>query len=221
MENIWYVYVHEVNGICFYVGIGKTEGRWRQRRDRNEYWQRVVAQNGGTFNAHKILLNLTKEEACLKEQRYIELFRLHKAARTNLTDGGEGTVGFRMTAENKARRSAVMRGNKINLGKRHSDYTRAKMSEAQRGHKRSVKGRIPSEESKRKNSETQKGRAPYPNSLAAAQKKRIPVYCPQTDTTYESLGAAAEALNVAVCNIRMVLKGQRKTTGGYTFTLCV
>lgn len=43
------------------------------------------------------------------------------------------------------------------------------------------------------------------------------VYVPETDTTYKSTAEAAKALGVDPSNISKVLKGKRKTAGGYHF----
>lgn len=201
MENNWYVYVHENNGICFYVGIGKQLNRWVSRKGRNKYWHNVVKLNGGSFNAHKVLEGLTKEEACLREIHYIKAFRMHKAAKTNLTDGGEGLTGYVRSPESRKKIAERMKGNCY--GKGNKNWS----------------GRKHSEETKRKNSEAQKGRTPHPNSMAAPYSQRKPILCHQNNTTYESLNAAAKALSIPVCNIRMVLNGKRKSAGGFTFSL--
>ena len=50
------------------------------------------------------------------------------------------------------------KGHKTWLGKRHSDETKIKMSEANKGRKAWNKGKSPSEETKRKMGEAQMGR---------------------------------------------------------------
>ncbi len=50
--------------------------------------------------------------------------------------------------------------------------------------------------------------------MASKHQKRV--YIAQTDTVYESISAAARALNVNAANLSKTLSGQRKTAGGYT-----
>lgn len=71
-------------------------------------------------------------------------------------------------------------------------------------------GRKPSEETKKKMSEARKN-SPH---LAKVEE---PVLCVEINTVYKSLSEAARSLNISVSNICNVVKGKRKSAGGYTF----
>ena len=88
-------------------------------------------------------------------------------------------------------------------GKKASEETRRKISEAQRG-------RVLSEKTKAKMSESRKNS----QHLTLVEKK---IVCVETQVIYKSISEAARALNVSVSNLCNVLKGKRKSTGGYSF----
>lgn len=62
------------------------------------------------------------------EQKWISQLRLGGVILTNLTDGGEGTRGYKPTLETRLKVAASLRGQK------RSAESRARMSEAQSGH---------------------------------------------------------------------------------------
>jgi len=97
------VYFHKskLNNVVFYVGIGNYK-RPYSKRSRTKFWKNVSEKHGYIIDiVHK---ELTFEEACELEIYYIRLFgRLDISSGTlvNLTDGGEGSVGYKHTDESK------------------------------------------------------------------------------------------------------------------------
>jgi group I intron endonuclease len=89
-------------------------------------------------------------------------------------------------------------------GKKASEETRQNISKAQTG-------RVLSEETKKKMSESRK------NSPHLTLVER-PVLCLNNHVVYKSMSEAARSLKVSVSNLCNVLKGKRKSTGGYEFT---
>lgn len=56
------------------------------------------------------------------------------------------------------------------------------------------------------------------NYGTGVSRRSAAVYCPETDTTYISINAAARALNCGSANVWSVCHGKLKTTGGYHFS---
>lgn len=99
-----YVYVHKrkTNGEIFYVGKGVQE-RWR-KLDRNYRWKNIANKYGVVCEI--VANSLTNEEACILEKKLINFYgRLDCGTGTlaNLTDGGEGVVGSRISDETRAK----------------------------------------------------------------------------------------------------------------------
>lgn len=99
-----YVYVHKrkTNNEVFYVGKGSRE-RWR-KLDRNYRWKNIANKHGVVCEI--VANSLTNEEACILEKKLINLYgRLDCGTGTlaNLTDGGEGVVGGKISDETRAK----------------------------------------------------------------------------------------------------------------------
>lgn len=126
----------------------------RCKSRRNNWWNKIVDKTN--YEVEIIMENLTLEEAKLKEKEFIKLYGrrdLGLGTLVNLTDGGEGTFG-------------VIRIK----GKKHSEETKRKMSEAHKGKKHSEEhnknvskaklgkiGKKHSEETKKKIGKASKG----------------------------------------------------------------
>ena len=55
------------------------------------------------------------------------------------------------------------------------------------------------------------------NYGTGVKRRSTQVYCPETDTTYISMNAAARALNINPANVWSVCHGKLNTTSGYHF----
>jgi hypothetical protein len=101
------VYVHRRadDGRIFYVGKGSREDRASYLKKRNPYWQAVAAKHGVVIEiaAHFE----TDALACECERELIAWYGRDNL--TNLTDGGEGSVGVVMTDETRAKLSVLAR----------------------------------------------------------------------------------------------------------------
>ena len=93
-----------------------------------------------------------------------------------------------------------MKGNKINLGKHHSEAAKKKMSESR-------KGKPMSEERKKKLSESLKGK--YVKIILQYQKNG------EFIKEWSSLTLAAKELGIAVSNISYCCSGKRKFAGNF------
>jgi hypothetical protein len=105
---MFYVYEHirlDTNAV-FYVGKGKGRRCFEARR-RNQHWKRVVSKAGG-FDVRIVVDKIDEELAFLAEQELIAKLKLQGASLTNITDGGEGTSGYRHTDEARIKFSKTM-----------------------------------------------------------------------------------------------------------------
>lgn len=175
----FYIYEHTRNdsGSVFYVGKGKGQ-RCKSKQGRNKWWQAIVGKHGYSI---RIRVKMQDEElAFLAEQEAIDQYRKLGVSLVNATDGGEGMTGHKMAPEVIERRAAKLRGRKrpdiaemlrgipktaehraklsaSKTGKKASEETKRKMSETRKGRPSAMLGRKHSEESKRKTSEALKG----------------------------------------------------------------
>lgn len=183
--NHFYIYTHTKTGenIPFYVGKG-TGNRAYQTTSRSDYWKNV-SKHG--YVVEFAFENLSEEDALQMEKDMIKTYGrrdLGTGCLVNLTDGGEGSAGYKHSEEHKQKISALNMGKvlsdstRIKMSKPKSEETRKKMSlNAQNRsieHKRKLleaqKRRIASEETKRKISAAKKGRKTAPHSEETKRK---------------------------------------------------
>lgn len=95
-----YTYAHyKPEGGLFYIGKG-TKKRAFQMDGRNKYWQNIVNKYG---RPHVELLARwdTEQEAFSHEKLLISCFKDMGFKLVNLTDGGEGTSGYKLSDDTK------------------------------------------------------------------------------------------------------------------------
>ena len=136
MDGNFYVYRHirlDKNE-PFYIGIAQIQkrdrGYYRANRftRRNPLWTKIY--NKTECRVEIILDNLSQREACEKEKELILLYGkiINKTGTlSNITDGGEGVWGLKMSEKSKQK----IRLQKI--GFRHSDETKEKIRVAGTG----------------------------------------------------------------------------------------
>jgi hypothetical protein len=165
-----YVYRHirlDTNEI-FYIGIGSENNDYKRaytKRNRNKHWRNIV--NKTDYEVEIVLDNLTWDEACTKEIEFIKLYGrkdLNEGTLCNLTDGGEGPLGFVHSQESREKLSKSKIGKPTptkgkpgtNLGKKFSEETKQRMSESHIGKKHAL-GSKRTNEAKQKYSESKLG----------------------------------------------------------------
>jgi hypothetical protein len=112
----------------FYVGIGKKESRAFDMVNRNHIWKGIKSRS--EVDVEIVASDLSWELACELEQLMISEYGridLHTGSLANLTDGGEGTLGVKQSQESIAKRVAK------NTGRKNTEETKRKMSEARKG----------------------------------------------------------------------------------------
>lgn len=149
--------------MCIYLRTNKINGKKYVGQavdfDRREYeWKHAKYYAGPLINRARGKYKIddfkseilrecqTQEELNQWEQYYIKKLNTKYPNGYNLTDGGEGTTGFR-----------------------HSEEARKKISQAQIGRQSPNKGKHLSEETKNKLSESLKGKTPWNRGLKGMQ----------------------------------------------------
>jgi citrate lyase gamma subunit len=155
LDKQFYVYVHmkATDDSVFYVGKG-CKYRYTTKQGRNQYWNRIAAKHG--FVAEIVKSGLSFEEANAYEIELIKQLRDQGCVLCNLTDGGEGCLGTKKTAEQKAAISeknkgrkwseeskAKMQGNKNSAGAVRSSEVKAKMSASKKGWNGKIGSKVP------------------------------------------------------------------------------
>lgn len=152
MLGDFYIYRHirpDTNEV-FYIGKGYllSKGhseRSKEKHGRNKWWYRIVEKNGGVYEVEIIYNCETEIEVNKKEVEFIKIYgRKDKGEGTlvNLTDGGDGSVGVKMSDENKKRLSELWKGeNHPNYGKKLSAETCRKKSESMKLSDKNLKGK--------------------------------------------------------------------------------
>lgn len=219
-DKVYFVYKHinKVNGKV-YIGITKQKPEERWGNNGCNYKQSVFLYSAikkyGWSNFDHLILeqNLTKKEACEKE---IELIAKYESNNRefgyNLSSGGTAPS---LSEETKKKISKALKGNRNNLGRKVSEETRRKISDAQIG-------KIVSEETKKKQSEIAKKRKH--KSCSNETKKKISekhnkkkIICLETNEVFDSIQECRRKTGIEATSICAVCKGKHKTAKGYSF----
>jgi hypothetical protein len=184
---MFYLYNHirlDTNKV-FYIGISRHNKCYKYKRaaqkdKRNPIWKSIVAKT-----AFKYEILLESDEISVIKAKEIELIAKYGKIKdctgslANISDGGEGTFGYKLPKETLQKRSAKMKG------KKHSEETKIKMSRAQLG-------KVVPEEVGKKISASKKGKKLGKNH------ENIPlrVFHIPTNTTYKSIMQAAKHFNI-------------------------
>ncbi len=101
MHKQFYVYIHKKpDGIPFYVGKG-TGKRASQFSKRTQWHKNIVAKYGKENIIIELVQCVDEKSAFDLERIYIKQLRESGVKLVNLTDGGEGTSGYKPTDETK------------------------------------------------------------------------------------------------------------------------
>lgn len=216
----YYVYRHvnRTNGKQ-YIGITKQNPaqRWGRNgvnyRECSHFWSAIQKYGWDMFDHEIIASGLSKEDACDMEMQLISLYKTQdREYGYNTLEGGTAPC---MPPETRQKMSVAMMGNTNGAGHPCTEEKKQKISAAQ-------KGRHLTEEHKQKLSMAKRGQ-PHPSpSLETRQKisrshAKMPVYCMETNTVYESIQECARQLGVYATLVCQCCKNKLPSTGGYHF----
>lgn len=211
-----YQHKNKTNG-KIYIGITSQtpEERWGANglnyKSSPHFYAAIQKYGWDNFEHNILYTNLTKDEACQKEQELISYFNsMNREYGYNSTSGGES---FIMNEETKQKISQAMIGNRNGLGHPCSPEKAKKISEAQ-------KGRTFTEEHKQKLSEAAKQRhtpcsEETKKKLSQNYSHKRKVYCEELDTIYDSVQECGRILGIPATNISKLCNGRGKTLKGY------
>jgi len=114
----------------FYIGIGKTEKRALDKRNRSNFWNNIVSKTD--YEIDVLFNNLSWDEAVEKEKEFIKLYGridLNNGTLVNLTNGGDGTFGYIFSNNHK---KLIGEANKKRVV---SNETKLKISNSNKGRK--------------------------------------------------------------------------------------
>lgn len=149
----FYVYaLLRLDGSPFYIGKGKGD-RWLHHErygSCNKHLVSIITNSGGTVPKIKLVEGVSSSEAAALEIAIIAMLGRHPdGPLVNLTDGGDGKVGYATPQETR------IKIGRAHAGMKHSEETRARMrASAPKTHSKShndavstaLKGRVISEE---------------------------------------------------------------------------
>lgn len=119
----------------FYIGIGSDDKYKRAYsvKQRTKHWMFITACT--PYEVEIVLDDLTWEEACKKEQEFIQLYGRkdqNKGTLCNYTDGGEGAYGRILSLDSRKKISQSVSGHNHGMyGREHTKNARKKISQSQ------------------------------------------------------------------------------------------
>lgn len=101
-DNMAIVYQHrrKDNNSIFYIGIGEQRNRAYSKKNRTKYWYNIVSKYG--YEIDILIDGLDYKSACEVEVGMIMSYGrndLNLGNLVNLTNGGEGSIGYKHTEE--------------------------------------------------------------------------------------------------------------------------
>lgn len=155
-EILWQVYKHASPSGKVYIGITSkknAKARWNYGSGYTSCWyfKNAINKYGWNNIKHEILLEGVSESEAKYAEKYLIRWYKMQGISYNLTDGGDGWLGHHHTDESKYKMRIAK------LGRKLSNETKQKMSEARKG-KHHSKGWHHSEEARKKMSEQRKGK---------------------------------------------------------------
>jgi hypothetical protein len=158
MTDNFYIYEHwrTDTNCCFYVGKGNGDRAYRflRRSKKHKSICEKVKASGHRVEVRIVMCCLSETEALLQERNRIAYWRSQGGASANLTDGGEGTSGYKHSSASRIKMSLSKKGRpgmKTMLGKKQSESAKQKISAAN-------KGRVKSDETRERLSFSKKGK---------------------------------------------------------------
>jgi len=198
----------------FYIGIGSDNlGKFKRantKKSRNLHWKNIVKKT--KYRVEILIDDLSWNDACLKEKEFISLYKRESSNKDgklcNMTDGGDGVLGYSPTKEWRESHSKKLKGRKRPdgfiskmKGKNLSIETKLKMSLSQSGEKHWNYGKkMP-----------KKVKEAILNSISGANSKRAMILInEQNGIFYETIKEASDSYGIIYSTLRSKLSGKGK-----------
>ena len=211
----YYVYAHSNDKYgVFYVGKGSGK-RLYTTGNRNAFWKRVVQKHG--YVASILECSCTEEDSYKAEQKWIEHYKALGQCTANFTLGGDGVRVNKRWWGDKISKSLI--GKKSPTGqdsKSYKDFANKETLLTLYGKQNLSVVAI----SKLFNvsSTTVWERLKYHNiPIRPLSERGTNIVCTTNGLEFNSITEAAKTLGVYRENVRKVLSGKYKTTGGLSF----
>jgi len=134
-----YRIANTVNGRSYIGSAVRIRKRWKDHRRQlskgshhSKFFQRCWNKTGEDFFVFEVILFCKKEDLIYFEQRAIDVI----APEYNAAPKAGSQLGFKMSPEARAKLSSAAKRTRNFTGKRHSEESKRKISEAKRGIKR-------------------------------------------------------------------------------------
>lgn len=206
---MFYTYAHyKPNDDVFYIGKGIKNRAWSERR--NPHWKNVVAKNNG-YKVEILAKWPTEQEALDHERFLIECFRQMGARLANISDGGKGQAGVKMSQDTRRKMSEAHKNKSKSIEHRQSFSESMKKRPKEYWDK--VKAALNSEKVKAKVSKSRSG-SNNGNFLGAITATSVLTGAAIVCVGTKQLKAAGF---IPSC-VYQALQGRTKTHKGHVFT---
>ena len=196
----------------FYIGIGSDStykrANAKYKGDRNKIWYDITAKS--EYEVEVLFDDVDWQFACEKEKEFIALYgrKDNKSGiLANMTDGGEGVVGFPMV-----RTSESIEKQKITLKNRYktdSEFKKMHLFYLKKG--AATRKYLPdSEKTRKQKSESHK--ILYASGITnfVIGKNKIKVICSETSKIWDSIVDCAAEIGIRKEYLTRMLNGNRK-----------
>lgn len=193
------VYEHVAPNNKRYIGIthNTTTRRWGTQgqgyKHQPKFYNAIQKYGWENFQHNILFQHLTAQQAGIKEQ---ELIKKYDSINNGYNNDSGGIIYKTHTPETKEKLRQLNLGkNNPAYGKKVSEQTRKKLSDAQKGKPHSQE---------------------WTNKVAESHKKKV--LCITTGIVYTSVGEAAKAAKVSISRMSGVLHGHGKSAGKHPIT---
>jgi hypothetical protein len=189
----------------FYVGIGSDNDykRAHNKHKRTAFWKNIT--NKTPYEVEILLDDLTWEQACEKEIEFIALYGridLNKGTLVNMTDGGEGQHGRKISEETRIKMCKPnLDKTNLKIKRYHSSCLDYSYLKNKAGCKKGIS----------------KSKKHIESLIKSSINKRIKIFCPELNIVFNSLTEASKIINKSTGNISNILNSKNnKTREGLT-----
>ena len=170
-------YIGKGKGGRMYSHVSRAKGNSINRRKNPHLYNKIlkIINEGGHIKYKKLFLSESEQECLEKEIFYIKeigtvkkINGVKQGPLLNLTVGGEGTGGYKLSEETKRKISLSKKGKP---GNKWSEASKKKLSITLTGHEGFWKNKSLSEQTKQKMSDSHKGK----NKGPISEKRRLAI----------------------------------------------